>query len=188
MFRTHYLIFAISISLLVVPATCLPVVAADAAAETVELKKKWKRLIQEGNMNEIHKDFTGASRRYHQALPLAEKIGKGSPELIESLARLAVLYLLVGNDREAEWTYTRLVESEWTDPKKIQGMQAAAAALDDLAETYERLGNSPLRLDFLLHALAVRERMATSHPAIVDNCLLIAKYFNDKKEPTKAID
>lgn len=188
MFRTHYLIFAILISLLVASTTCLPVIAADTATDAVELKKKWKKLIQEGNINEVHKDYTVASRRYHQSLPLAEKIGKGSPELIESLARLAVLYLLVGNDREAEWTYRRLVESEWTDPKKIQGMQAAAAALDDLAETYERLGNSPLRLDFLLHALAVRERMATNHPAIVDNCLLIAKYFQDKGEPAKAIN
>lgn len=185
-FRAQYLIFAILTGLLIVPATCLPCVADDAA--TVELKKKWKKLIQEGNLNEIHKDYTAASRRYHQALPLAESIGKGSPELIESLARQAVLYLLVGNDREAEWAYRRLIDSEWTDPKKIQGMQAAAAALDDLAETYERVGTSPLRVEFLLHALLIRERMATNHPAIVDNCLLIAKYFNDKKDSSKAID
>ncbi len=184
MFRAIYLnlIFGLSTGALVAFTTCLPCPAIEANA-----KKEWKKFIQQGNLSEIHKDYATASRAYSKALPLAESIGKRSPELIESLARIASLNLLVGNDREAEWNYRRLMESEWTDSNQVQGMQAAGAALDDLAETYEKIGKQPARIDFLMHALAIRERMAKNHPAIVENCLHISKYYHDKGNPKTAI-
>lgn len=184
MFRLFHLILCLSIasSTLVGTTAWLPGFAADPA-----LRRKWKKLIQQGNQSEIHKDYNTASRAYQQALPMAETIGKGTPELIESLARLAVLYLLVGNDNEADWNYRRLMEKEWTDKTKIQGMQAAAAALDDLAETYERLGTQQNRVDFLLNSLKIRERLSNHHPAIVNSLLHLAKYYCDNKDLSKAI-
>jgi tetratricopeptide (TPR) repeat protein len=136
---------------------CLPVFA-DAPS-----RQKLQDLLSLGEQSQISKDMRRAELDYLAATAEAAKFGSKSPELQESEARLASIYVLQGKLLLAEPHYLKTREIALELKKSNKENPEGLVLLDDLSDAYQLQGSTKQSEFCYLHTMNLRQAISPKH-------------------------
>jgi tetratricopeptide (TPR) repeat protein len=148
--------FKVGVTLLAL-SSCLPVFA-DAPS-----RQKLQDLLSLGEQSQISKDMHRAEIEYLAATSEAAKFGSKSPELQESEARLASIYVLQGKLALAEPHYLKTREIALELRRSNKENPEGLVLLDDLSDAYELQGSTKEAEFCYLHCLNLRQAISPKH-------------------------
>jgi tetratricopeptide (TPR) repeat protein len=124
----------------------------------VEAANAWQDYKNSGEQAELDHDYARAERWYAKALTEADKAGPHSPQLEESVSRLATIYVMDNKFNQAEPFFRRALTVALGD-KAIASNPEQLVWLDDLADAYasKELKNPDICFS---HAIEIREKIS----------------------------
>ncbi len=142
----------------------------------------WDDLVDEGNRFELLHDYKESKKYYLQSLEgVALKVGKDTPQVAESQARLAAVCVAQNNTKEAEVYEKAALELALAEKRSGHPNEAVTVCMEDLAGAYLDEAPEADKEYCYKKAIEIREKIfGVTHPNLARSYGSLAALYLDK--------